>query len=203
MNYFYIPKVYRERTLTASFPFLFLMDNTLVFCILFAMENIWSLNIVLLFLLFINRQNNKKYEQLKRGPTLSLLLADDLVWSKHSNKLWSKNRLGLHKRFLDVAGMWEFHIDCACALKGLIFYKNKIEINYPYPYEAHYEQDWFSKIHVSWDCSVWMEVYFMKIIIILIFIHNQLEMLQNSAGARCYNKTMGTDGARYQASSRD
>lgn len=28
-------------------------------------------------------------------------------------------------------------------------------------------------------------------------------MLQNSAGACCYNKTMGTDGARYQASLRD
>lgn len=38
----------------------------------------------------------------------------------------------------------------------------------------------------------------MKIIIISIFVHNQLEMLQNSAGARCYNKTMGTDGARYR-----
>lgn len=33
--------------------------------------------------------------------------------------------------------------------KGLIFYKNKIEINYPYPYETHYEQDWFPKIHVD------------------------------------------------------
>ena len=70
-------------------------------------------------------KNNKKCKQSKRRLTLSLLLADGLVWSKYSKKPWSKNWLGLHKSFMDVTGVWEFHIACTCVLKDWSSTKTK------------------------------------------------------------------------------
>lgn len=53
------------------------------------------------------------------------MLADGLIWSKHSMKPWSKNWLGLYKSFMDMTGVLEFHIDCTCVLKDWSSIKTK------------------------------------------------------------------------------
>lgn len=79
-----------------------------------------------------------------------------------------------------MTGVLEFHIDCTCVLKDWSSIKQNRNTNFIHMKHIMSKIGFpKSMLGVGLWCLEWEVFTFMKIIIILIFVHNQLEMLQN------------------------